>query len=94
LLKGMVVNFSNPKSLVYFTSVFTTLIPAGASPAVRVAAVAIVVGESISWHLLLAVLFSRGGPRRLYAGLGARIERTVGGVFVLFGGRLLWAATR
>jgi threonine efflux protein len=93
-VKGVVVNLSNPKSLVYYTSVFMTLLPAGATPAVRVAAVAIVVGESVGWHSLLALLLSRKRPRRLYARLGGVVERTVGGAFVAIGGRLLWAATR
>jgi threonine/homoserine/homoserine lactone efflux protein len=92
--KGILVNLSNPKSLVYYTSVFTALIPADASPAIRLAAVVIVVGESVTWHSLLALLFSRERPRRLDARLGARIERSVGGIFVFFGARLLWAATR
>jgi threonine/homoserine/homoserine lactone efflux protein len=89
-VRGVLVNLSNPKSLVYFTSVFTALIPAGASPALRLAAVAVVVGESATWHLLLALFFSRDRPRRLYARLGARLERAVGGIFVTVGARLLW----
>jgi len=93
-VKGILVNLSNPKSLVYFTSVFTALIPADASPAIRLAAVAIVVAEAAAWHSLLALLFSRTRPRRLYARLGAGIERTVGGIFVLLGARLLWTASR
>jgi threonine efflux protein len=93
-VKGILVNLSNPKSLVYFTSVFTALIPADASPALRVGAVAIVVAEAATWHSLLALLFSRNEPRRLYAQLGAWIERTVGGIFVLLGARLLWGASR
>ena len=91
-VKGILVNLSNPKSLVYFTSVFTALLPADASPGIRLAAVAIVVGESATWHSLLAVLFSRTQPRRLYARFGRWIERTVGGIFVLLGARLLWTA--
>jgi threonine/homoserine/homoserine lactone efflux protein len=93
-VKGMVVNLSNPKSLVYFTSVFTALIPADAPPTIRLAAVVIVVGESATWHSLLALLFSRNRLRRLYARLGAWIERGVGGIFVVFGARLLWTASR
>jgi threonine/homoserine/homoserine lactone efflux protein len=50
--------------------------------------------EAATWHSLLAFLFSRKRPRRLYARLGAWIERTVGGIFVLLGARLLWDATR
>jgi threonine efflux protein len=92
--RGILINLSNPKSLVYFTSVFTALIPADASPAIRLGAVVIVVGESAAWHSLLALLFSRTRPRRLYACLGALIDRTVGGLFVLLGARLLWAAVR
>jgi threonine efflux protein len=93
-VKGIVVNLSNPKSLVYYTSVFTALIPSDASPAVRLAAVAIVVGESVSWHSLLAVVFSQRQPRQVYARMSAWIGRSVGGMFVGLGGRLLWAATR
>jgi threonine efflux protein len=93
-VKGILVNLSNPKSLVYFTSVFTALIPADASPALRAAAVVIVVAEAATWHSLLALLFSRKYPRRLYAQLGAWIERTVGGIFLLLGVRLLWGAAR
>jgi threonine efflux protein len=93
-VKGVLVNLSNPKSLVYFTSVFTALIPADASPAIRVAAVVIVVAEAATWHSLVAFLFSRRHPRRLYARLGAWIERTVGGIFALLAARLLWGATR
>jgi threonine/homoserine/homoserine lactone efflux protein len=43
---------------------------------------------------LLALLFCRNQPRRLYARLGASIDRTVGGVFVLVGARLMAAANR
>jgi threonine efflux protein len=93
-VRGILVNLSNPKSLVYFTSVFTVVIPAGASPAVRLAAVGIVFAESVSWHSLLALLFSRKQPRRLYARLGAWLDRAVGSVFVLIGARLLSSATR
>jgi threonine efflux protein len=93
-VKGMLVNLSNPKSLVYFTSVFTALIPSDASAAIRVAAVVIVVAEAATWHSLLALLFSRKYPRRLYARLGMWIERAVGGIFVLLGARLLWGAAR
>jgi threonine efflux protein len=93
-VRGIFVNLSNPKSLIYFTSVFTALIPADASPAVRLGAVVIVVGESVGWHSLLAILFSRGHARRLYAHLGEWIDRTVGGFFVFVGASLLWTATR
>jgi threonine efflux protein len=93
-VKGVLVNLSNPKSLVYFTSIFTALVPADASPAIRIAAVVIVFAESVSWHSFLALLFSRKHPRRVYARLGAWIDRTVGGIFVLVGARLLSTATR
>jgi threonine/homoserine/homoserine lactone efflux protein len=86
--RGIFVNLSNPKSLVYFTSVFTVLVPGDASPAVRVAAVAIVFAESLSWHSLLAVVFSHRAPRRLHARAGRWVDRTVGGIFVLVGARL------
>ena len=92
--RGILVNLSNPKSLVYFTSVFTALIPAEASLATRLAAVAIVVAESATWHSLLAFLFSRDQPHRIYARLGGCIERAVGGFFIFVAARLLWTAAR
>lgn len=61
VVRGVLVNLSNPKSLVYFTSVFTVLVPTGASPAIRLAAVVIVFGESMSWHSLLALSSPESG---------------------------------
>jgi threonine efflux protein len=100
-VKGILVNLSNPKSTSPTRSRSSTSraslprsSPADASALLRLAAILIVVGESVIWHSLLAFLFSRNEPRRLYARLGGWIERTVGGIFVLIGARLLWAAMR
>jgi threonine efflux protein len=92
--RGIVINLSNPKSFVYFTSIFTVLVPADASPAIRLAAVLVVFTESLGWHSLLAVVFSRNQPRKLYVRAAAWIDRAVGGMFLLVGARLFWLAGR
>ena len=56
---GLFTNLSNPKSALFFGSVFSAALPAHPSVPVLWSAVALVVGNSLGWHLLLAYLFSR-----------------------------------
>ncbi len=56
---GLFTNLSNPKSALFFGSVFSAALPAHPSVPMLWSAVALVVGNSLGWHLLLGYLFSR-----------------------------------
>jgi threonine efflux protein len=64
---GLLTSITNPKTALFFCSVFAASFPAQPSALLQVAAVAIVVGSALCWFLLLAYLFSRERIRATYS---------------------------
>ena len=64
---GFLTNITNPKSALFFGSVFTASFPAAPGLALQVSAVAMIVINALCWHTLLAYLFSRPRVRAGYA---------------------------
>ncbi|MEO7886289.1 MAG: LysE family transporter [Polaromonas sp.] len=81
---GFLTNITNPKSALFFGSVFAASFPAEPSTALQAAAVAMIIANALCWHLLLAYLFSRGRVRAAYSrtrGVANRVAATaVGGL--------------
>ncbi|MBY5992335.1 LysE family transporter [Ferrimonas balearica] len=91
LAKGFTTNLLNPKALVFFLSLLTSLVPPGMSTGGKLAAVGILWGLSLAWFALLAWLLT--GPRlqrRLHQ-LAPVIDGVCGALFVLVGGGILLA---
>jgi len=91
---GLLTNMSNPKSALFFGSVFSTALPAQPSALVLAASVALVVSNALVWHLALAYAFSR---RRVQAGYAAQrgfVGRLAGAVLGALGVGLLWSTLR
>jgi len=83
---GFLTNITNPKSALFFGSVFAASFPAAPSPLLQMAAVAMIVTNALSWHILLAYLFSRAQVRSGYSrvrGLANRMAAAVVGVLGL-----------
>lgn len=83
---GMYTSLSNPKPALFYAGVFSVALPSTAGPALMAAALAIVVGNALSWHLLLASLFSLGRIQEAYAeksGILSRLSAVVVGVMGL-----------
>ncbi|MDP3650820.1 MAG: LysE family transporter [Rhodoferax sp.] len=83
---GFLTNITNPKSALFFGSVFAASFPVAPSPQLQMAAVTMVVVNTLCWHTLLAYLFSRGRVRSTYArvrGLANRIAAAVVGALGL-----------
>jgi threonine/homoserine/homoserine lactone efflux protein len=83
---GFLTNITNPKSALFFGSVFAASFPAAPSPGLQMAAVAMIVSNALCWHILLAYLFSRARVRSSYSrvrGLANRIAATAVGVLGL-----------
>jgi threonine efflux protein len=87
-VRGLLTNLTNPKSAVYFGSVFTLFVGPRTPAWVQLAAVAIVVFDTVLWYATVAALFSREPVRRLYAAARRPIDRAAGAVMVGFGARL------
>ena len=90
--RGLFTNLTNPKAAVFFGSILAPALDADVSDAVRVAAVALIAVNALWWHGLLAVLFSLPGVQRGYGRVKPAVDRVVGGLLALLGGRLALGA--
>jgi len=83
--RGLVTDLANPKTLVFFASIFAVAVHPESSQALRVAMLVGIVLTSIAWRLVLSVIFSIPTIRRPYERSEAIVERVFGGVLCLFG---------
>jgi len=91
---GLLTNLSNPKSALFFGSVFSAALPAHPSPPMLWSAVALVVGNSLGWHLLLAYLLSRRPVQAGYERQREMFTRVGGAIMGGLGLGLLVATLR
>jgi threonine efflux protein len=91
---GLLTNLSNPKSALFFGSVFSAALPAHPGVEVISSVVALVVTNALCWHLLLAYLFSRREVQAGYAAQRGLFARLAGAVVGALGLSLLVAALR
>lgn len=91
---GVMTNLSNPKSAVFFGSVFSAALPAHAGAGLFIAVVVLVVVNSLWWHLLLAFLFSRKSVQDGYSARRTFFTRVAGAVVGGLGLALLVSSLR
>lgn len=85
LSKGYLTNMLNPKALVYFVSLVSTLIPAYFPLAAKAQAIVILWGLSFGWFAALAWLLS---SKRIHLKLqkaGRYVDLFCGAIFILIG---------
>jgi threonine efflux protein len=87
--RGFVTNITNPKSVIYFGSVFSVFLSPEAPPWVQLAAVGIVLANTIVWYGAVAFAFSATSIQRRYAAIRRIIDRVAGVVLGAFGARLI-----
>ena len=88
-LRGLLTNLSNPKSVVYFGSIFALFMKPTMPTWVPFTAVAIVLFDTVLWYGTVAFLFSRSAVKRIYVRLQRSINRVTGAVMLGFGVRLI-----
>jgi threonine efflux protein len=91
---GVMTNLSNPKSAVFFGSVFSAALPPHAETGLLVAVVGLVVVNALWWHLLLAYLFSRKSVQSGYSARRIFFTRFAGAVVGGLGLALLVSSIR
>lgn len=94
LRAGLLTNLSNPKSILFFGSVFSTALPDSPTGPTMLAAVLMMGFNSLWWHVLLACTFSIAPIRTQYARRRDLLSRAGGTVLGAFGASLLWASLR
>jgi threonine efflux protein len=87
--RGLLTNLSNPKSVVYFGSIFALFMKPGTPVWVQAVAIGIVIVDTIAWYGTAAALFSSAVVQRRYVAMQRPINRVAGAVMVGFGARLI-----
>ena len=91
LRMGFLTNIMNPKSALFFGSVFAAALPESPSPELMVAAVALAATNAFSWHMFLAFALSQSRVQAAYARQSKRLGRIAGALVGAFGVHLLVA---
>jgi threonine efflux protein len=92
--KGLLTNVTNPKSALFFGSIFAAVFPPSPGLLLQCLTVIVVMANAFCWYGGLAYLFSRGRVRLAYARARATINRIAAGLFGVLGLGLLVAALR
>lgn len=90
-MRALLLQLSNPKIMVFFGSIFLSVLPQNTPAWMDGAVLAIVALNEFCWFALLALLFSGGPARAFYRRAKVWIDRVMGGVLGLLGLRLILA---
>jgi threonine/homoserine/homoserine lactone efflux protein len=82
---GALTNLTNPKAMVFFTTIFATLMGPNLPLWVKAAGIGMIFSLSTTWHVLLATLFSHGRIQQRYRRSKTAIGRMTGGLLSGFG---------
>jgi len=88
-LRGFLTGLTNPKSLVYFGSVFTLFVGPSSPRWVESAAAGIVLLNGALWYGGVAMFFGSARVQRAYLALERPVTRVTSAVMAAFGARLL-----
>jgi threonine efflux protein len=88
-MAGILTTLSNPKSAVFWTSIFSIVIPASAPLWFWITVAALTTMQSLCWYAAVALVFSSPVSRRHYANVGTALNRISGGFMVFFGLKIM-----
>jgi threonine/homoserine/homoserine lactone efflux protein len=91
-LRALLLQLSNPKIMVFFGSIFLSLLPQNLPMWMDATVLAIVALNEFTWFALLALLFSGGPARAFYRRAKFWLDRFMGGALALLGLRLALAS--
>jgi threonine/homoserine/homoserine lactone efflux protein len=91
-MRALLLQLSNPKIMVFFGSIFLSVLPQHMSGWMQAAVLALVAFDEFTWFTLLALTFSGGKARAFYRRAKFWLDRTMGGALALLGLRLALSA--
>jgi threonine/homoserine/homoserine lactone efflux protein len=91
-VQGLLICLTNPKSVLFFASVFSAYVGPDTPDWVHYAAVAVVTLTCLAWQAGVAVAFSAVRAAQAYARAQKPLDRGAAGLMGLFGLSLLWTS--
>ena len=85
---GLLTSFSNPKTALFFCSIFGALLPDAPPLWLQAEAVTMLLAISLLWYGSVAWFFSLPAPRRVYLAGKRGLDAVTGGLFTALGLRL------
>ena len=86
---GLATQLSNPKTAIYYASIFAALLPARPEEWLPFALPPTIFVVEAGWYAIVALAFSSTGPRSAYLKFKAWVDRAAGAVLGVLGARLL-----
>ncbi|MDH2925058.1 threonine/homoserine/homoserine lactone efflux protein [Nicoletella semolina] len=90
ILKGLMINLSNPKIVVFFSSVLAGYTAQLTTFSELFAVLFLLISSSLAYFSLVGVLFSRKPIRDFYAKNSRYLDNIAGVIFILFGSKLIY----
>jgi len=90
LMQGAITQLSNPKTVVFYSSVFAALMPSQPDLWLLVALPLAMGLIETGWYVLVATFFASESAAALYEQRKTAIDRTAGAVMLLLAGKLLF----
>ncbi|OOF85058.1 homoserine/threonine efflux transporter [Rodentibacter ratti] len=91
ILKGLLVNLSNAKAVVYFSSVMSFVLAKMTEIWEMGVALGLIVLVTFFYFYLISFIFSRSIAKRFYSRYSRYIDNVAGVVFLFFGGVLIYS---
>lgn len=88
-LAGALTTLSNPKSAIFWTSVFSVVLPSAAPGWFYMAVLALIGTQSLVWYGGIALVFSTPFSRKQYARISTVLNRIAGAFMVFFGVKMI-----
>lgn len=88
VLRGYVVNMTNPKTIAYYTSLFAILIPPGSPNWVYFAAVGVAIVVSSIWWFSVVFIFSSDRAKSILLKSQHKLDFLMGSALVVLGAKL------
>jgi len=87
-VRALLLQLSNPKIMVFFGSIFLSILPQDLPGWMQAAVLALVAFDEFTWFALLALMFSGNTARAFYRRAKFWLDRIMGGALALLGLRL------
>lgn len=84
-LRGLLTNLANPKAVIYFGSVFSLFVGDQVTAGARGGLFILIIGETLLWFSLVALVFALPAMRRGYQRMTRWIDGVAGVLFTGFG---------
>ena len=91
IIKGLLVNLSNAKAVIYFSSVMSFVLVNITETRQMLIALLLITLETFVYFYVISILFSRPFTKRFYSRYSRYMDNASGVIFILFGAYLVYS---